>query len=381
MNIDRILCGASAMMLCIMASAQQMPQQLDRKNPDLVRNTRTETRHEIIIPDVCGYRVVKTDLHVHTVYSDGDVTPEFRVKEAWRDGLDALVISDHIEYRPCDGKFSAYLKSDKPESVDLNHSVNLARPTAVDYGMTLIPATEITRSAQKIGHFNALFTTDNNLIPDPDPFVAIQNAKKQGAIVQANHPGWARQDANLTETANRAIEAGLIDGIECYNDNEFYQKSIEDGLNNDLYICAGTDIHSTTAALWGDHGQYRNMTFVLATDTSAEAIKEGLQAKRTLAYGYGDICGRQDLLEQFFLASLEFKVIMTEADGHREILITNKSSLPYCLITDFMTTGLRIEGLSSVRFGLGAGKELTFTVQNMWYGIDKHPVITVKDIK
>lgn len=368
-------------MLPYFASAQQMPQQLDRKNHDLVRNIRTKTRHEIIIPDVCGYKVVKTELHSHTIYSDGDVTPEFRVIEAWRDGLDAIAISDHIEYRPCDGDFAAYLKADKPESVDLNYAVDLVRSLVKGYGLTLIPATEITRKAQTIGHFNALFTTDNNLIPDPDPFVAIQNAKKQGAVVQCNHPGWARRDANLTETARRAISEGLIDGIECYNDNEFYQKSIEDGINNNLYICAGTDIHSTTDALWCDYGQYRNMTFVLATDTSAEAIKEGLLAKRTLAYGYGDICGRQDLLEQFFLASLEFKTNKADEDGYRDILITNKSSLPYYLITDFMSTGIKIEGLSSVLIGLDAGQKLTFTVQNMWYGIDKHPVITVTDLK
>ncbi|MBQ0149324.1 MAG: histidinol-phosphatase [Bacteroidales bacterium] len=381
MNTRRLISCIAAVSSCLIASAQQMSQQQDRSNPDLFRNLRTETRHEIVIPDVEGFKVVKTDLHVHTVYSDGDTSPEFRVKEAWRDGLDALVISDHIEYRPSDAKFAAYLKADKPESVDLNKSVNLARPRAEALGITLIPATEITRSAQEVGHFNALFTTDNNLIPDPDPLQAIRNAKKQGAIVQNNHPGWARHDAKLTSTTLSAISEGLLDGMECYNDAEFYPINIEDAINNNLYVCSGTDIHSTIAHKFGDYGQLRNMTFVLAKDSSAESIKEALLAKRTLAYGFGDICGRQELLEKFFLASMEFKTVSTEKNGKRSILVTNKSSLPYYLITEDMVTGIKVDGMCSVLVSLPAGKDLSFTVQNMWYGLDKHPVIKIDNIQ
>ena len=40
------------------------------------------------------------DFHVHTVFSDGNVWPPVRVAETWRQGLDALAITDHIEYRP-----------------------------------------------------------------------------------------------------------------------------------------------------------------------------------------------------------------------------------------------------------------------------------------
>jgi len=381
MNRMKLLGGIAALSLCLSASAQQMNQQLDRSNPDLVRNTRTGTRHEIIIPDVDGFKVVKTDLHAHTVYSDAETSPEFRVREAWHDGLDAIAISDHIEYRPSEGKFSAFMRSDKPESVDLNHSVNLARRSAGQYGITLIPGTEITRSPREIGHFNALFTTDNNTIPDPDPLVAIRNAKRQGAIVQSNHPGWARNDANLTETTVKAIKAGLLDGMECYNDSEFYQKSIEDAINNDLYVCANTDIHGTTAFEFTDYGVFRNMTFVMAKDASAESIKEALLAKRTLAYGFGDICGRQELLEKFFLASMEFRTISVSDNGSRSILMTNKSSLPYYLIADYMVTGIKIEGLCSVIIHAAADEDPSFTVMNMWYGIGKHPVVTVKGIK
>ena len=54
----------------------------------------------ITFPDVPGYHTLKVDLHMHTVFSDGSVWPDIRVLEAIRDRLDAIAITDHIEYLP-----------------------------------------------------------------------------------------------------------------------------------------------------------------------------------------------------------------------------------------------------------------------------------------
>lgn len=48
-------------------------------------------RNEIRIPDLKGYRTLKCDFHIHTVFSDGTVWPTVRVEEAYREGLDAIV--------------------------------------------------------------------------------------------------------------------------------------------------------------------------------------------------------------------------------------------------------------------------------------------------
>ena len=45
-------------------------------------------------------KTLKCDFHIHTVFSDGKVWPDIRVAEAWQEGLDAIAITDHIEYRP-----------------------------------------------------------------------------------------------------------------------------------------------------------------------------------------------------------------------------------------------------------------------------------------
>ena len=42
-----------------------------------------------------------TDLHMHTVFSDGENTPEEMVREAIRRGLDTVGISDHSHLDPC----------------------------------------------------------------------------------------------------------------------------------------------------------------------------------------------------------------------------------------------------------------------------------------
>ena len=46
-----------------------------------------QDRVEINIPDIPGYRTLKCDFLMHTVFSDGDVWPTVRVQEAWAEGL------------------------------------------------------------------------------------------------------------------------------------------------------------------------------------------------------------------------------------------------------------------------------------------------------
>ena len=58
------------------------------------------SERNIVFPDVEGYVTLVTDLHTHSVFSDGHVWPKIRVGEALRDGLDGLAITEHLEYQP-----------------------------------------------------------------------------------------------------------------------------------------------------------------------------------------------------------------------------------------------------------------------------------------
>ena len=107
MNIfKKSFATVAIMSLATVAFAQpalQAPHPLESAFTD--QNARTE----IIIPQVNGKNVYKADLHIHTIYSDGDVTPDMRVLEAWHDGLDIIAITDHMEYRRIEREMLQYM--------------------------------------------------------------------------------------------------------------------------------------------------------------------------------------------------------------------------------------------------------------------------------
>ena len=77
--MKKLLFLAAALSAACAASAQGY--YTDAYNPDITRHTGriAAQRAEFILPEVNGYNVYKADLHTHSVYSDGDCTPEFRV--------------------------------------------------------------------------------------------------------------------------------------------------------------------------------------------------------------------------------------------------------------------------------------------------------------
>lgn len=76
---------------------------------------KVPVRQQIIIPQVDGLNCYTADLHAHTFYSDGELSPAERVKEAWCDGLDILAMTDHIETRRQERNMLKFLKGYSPE--------------------------------------------------------------------------------------------------------------------------------------------------------------------------------------------------------------------------------------------------------------------------
>jgi predicted metal-dependent phosphoesterase TrpH len=131
-------------------------------------------------PDIDGYRTLKTDLHQHTVFSDGNVWPTIRVMEALRDSLDVISLTEHLEYQPH--------AADIPHP-DRNRSFELvkAMEEAKEHGLLIVHGSEITRS-EPVGHSNAIFIADANPLMVKKPEDAFAAAKKQDAFVFWNHP-------------------------------------------------------------------------------------------------------------------------------------------------------------------------------------------------
>ena len=172
-------------------------------------------RTDIRIPDILGYTTLKCDFHMHTVFSDGNVWPAVRVEEAWLQGLDAISITDHIEYRP-----------HKDDIVsDHNRSFDLAESRAEQMSIILIKGSEITRDMPP-GHLNAIFLEDSNPLDVEDWRDAIRLAHEQGALVFWNHPGWDRQApggvAVWYDEHTNLLEQGLMMGMEVVNYTSYY---------------------------------------------------------------------------------------------------------------------------------------------------------------
>lgn len=351
----------------------------NHKNPSMLDHPTTTSRTEIVTPEVNGYKVIKADFHIHTIYSDGHVDPYYRVLEAWMDGLDALAVTDHIEYRPTESKMIEFLdgnvtKNEVEEgkiAANLNYSTENGIYYAKRFGLTAIHGAEITRSAGTVGHFNVLFTKDNNLIPDPDPLQALRNAHKQGALIQCNHPGWRKTDNEYTPVCEAAIREGLIDGVEIFNTAEFYPDVIDKAVKKGFFIAGGTDIHSVSHMDYASKGYFRNMTLVFAKDASEGSIREALESGRTLAYSYGDIAGSEQLLRDFFNACVSVKVLGVNRKGGKYVQITNRSSFPFVL------NNSTLEGMGSILW-IETGDKMDFKVSNMWFGTEDHPEFTVQ---
>ena len=392
--MKKLLTLAVALAATLSASAQLY--YTDSANKDMLRHNSREGRQrvEMVLPQVRGFNIYKADLHNHTIFSDGSVTPEFRIQEAWHDGLDVIAVTEHVEYRPYEGKMMNFLTGYVPKNVkpansnvirseatdagilsDLNYPVKLYQNAAKAYGITVIPGAEITREPTVIGHYNALFTKDNNTIYAKDPMQSIRNAKAQGAIVMQNHPGWRRTTLDMMEFEEKVYGANLIDGIEIMNGGEFYPRAITRALKNKFFMSSNTDIHGSTAEdyVLGGNG-HRNMTFIFAQENTLEALREAMEAQRTLAYSHGTLAGEQSLLVDLFKASIATKVIQTASSGAKTVLLTNNSSIKYTLRFGNANPVI-LEPFTSIRATSGKDGKLAVKVENMWCGEDAHPVV------
>ena len=364
--MKRILLSAALLSFAAAASAQNYYQ--DAENPDMLRfgDYREPVRKEVVLPcQVGGYNVYKSDLHTHTIYSDGSVTPQFRVKEAWLEGLDVIAVTEHIEYRPFENEFGEYVHADRSKERDLNAAVKVAQKEAVYWDIFIIPGTEITRDGTTVGHFNALFTKDNNKVYDEDPVQAIRNAKAQGSLVMHNHPGWWRTSIDFTEAEKIAYGEGLIDGVEVMNYNEFYPGIIDRVQERGLFIAANTDIHASSAEDFNKYEYMRPMTLIFATERTEAGLREALEAGRTLAFGFNTLCGSEQLLADFFRASVCLKHVSGEA-----YTLTNRSSVPYVLQFGDANP-VHLDPFTTIRIS----GPLQFKVLNMFCGKDSHPVV------
>ncbi len=311
----------------------------------------SQYRNEINIPGFDGYQALKCDFHIHTVFSDGTVWPSVRVQEAWTEGLDVIAITDHIEYRP----FRDIVVSDNDKSYEI------AAEEGERYGIMVIKGAEITRS-KPLGHLNALFISDADALAVDDPLEAIDIADRQGAYIIWNHPGWPDNKSTFYPVHGELIKAGKIDAYEVYNYMESYPLTFDWYAQYGIAPMANTDIHGPVAMDYDcGEGWMRPMTLVFASEKTQEALKEALEAKRTLALFQGNLVGDKEYLSKLVSASLK----TYETAGR--LSVTNISDITYT-----MTLGDDLYIFPTGKTVIISRPEGELTVQNCLWGNGKH---------
>ena len=336
-----------------------------------------------------GSKLLTTDLHTHTVFSDGQVWPSIRVEEADRDNIDALALTEHLEHNP---------KSADIPHPDRNRSYQVAKEVAESRNIEnvlLINGSEITRDMPP-GHVNAVFITDANDLLVDDPVAAIEAANDQGAFVFWNHPSWIPQApdgiSRILPMHEDLIRRGKLHGIEVANGtaDTYSEHALDIALEYDLTVLGTSDIHGLVD--WthdAGHGGHRPMTIVLAEEKSAPALKEALFAGRTVAWNYDDLIGRADNVQtvveacltlepnEYFRRSTVMDVTLAN-DCPMAFTLRNVSTESFQNYSDVV----RVERYDSAPLHVRAEREvsllsLSFEVLNSQIGRRKHLMVTL----
>ena len=303
-----------------------------------------EKRKNIVVPGFDGYQALKCDFHMHTVFSDGNVWPTIRVQEAWRNGLDVMAITDHIEYQP----HTVDMKNNN------NRSYELAKDAADERNLLLIKATEITRQTPP-GHFNALFIGDasaylSGKAETATDWAAIQKPIEQNAFIFWNHPGWKATSIpgsyEWISFVDSLQKVKNLRGIEVFNGTYFYRKALDWAIDKNMTILGTTDVHGVV----GYEYQFsdvanRTMTLVFVKEKSEAGVREALEAGRTVAWSGKYLAGKEELLKKLFNACIEILPPHFAKGGRKSFEIRNNSDLYFEL---------------NLKSGEGTGKVILF---------------------
>lgn len=275
-----------------------------------------DARREIQFPNLPGYQTLACDLHMHTIFSDGQVWPTVRVAEAWRQGLDAISITDHIEYRPY------------KDDVVLKHgrSYELAAGAAKAANLLFIKGAEITRDTPP-GHFNALFLDDIQALDTKEFLDAIKAANAQGAFVMWNHQGWQGEEkGRWMDVHTQMLQNKWLHAMEICNGDEYYPTAHQWAIEKNLTMVGNTDIHAPDLRQASTSADHRTMTLVFAKDRTLAGLKEALFAGRTLVWFKDQLIGREEWLRPLFNACVKVGQPTVRAKNHVIVEVGNLSN-------------------------------------------------------
>ena len=333
-------------------------------------------------PNILGYKTLKCDFHQHTVFSDGDVWPSIRVRESLMDNLDAISLTEHIEYQPHLG--------DIPHK-DRNRSYQIALKEAKDHDLIIVRGSEITRSMPP-GHSNAIFIEDANKLLANDYKDAYREANRQHSFVFWNHPYETPKNDDISflyEANKQLMDSNYIQGIEIVNTHTYSTEALQIAYDKNLTLMGTSDVHGLID--WdyknGPKG-HRPITLVFSKDRSQESIKEALFDRRTVVHFDNTLIGRDSLLVPLIKECLVIKkafyepkslVLSVELENVSSCNFILQNQSPYSLIES--SDLIEIEGKSTMTLHFRTKEKINqlnwiFNVLNAVNAPNKHPLVT-----
>jgi len=289
--------------------------------------SQTRVRTPVKIPDIPGFLTLKCDFHMHTVFSDGNVWPSIRAEEAWRHGLNAIAITDHIEYLPHKG------------DILTNHdrSSEIAKAHGDVLNITVIKGSEITRDMPP-GHLNAIFLKESSTLETETWRQAVSAAYNQDAFIFWNHPRPLGQQKDgigkWYAEHSEMMENNWLHGIEVVNQKQYYPEAHRWCLEKNLTMLSNSDIHDPIQMNFNiAGGEHRPITLVFAKNNTEDAIKEALLSQRTAVYWENKVIGKEEYLTPIFNNSIKIdnEPIVLKEKNRIYVQITNHSEINFKL--------------------------------------------------
>ena len=295
---------------------------------------------ELRFPDLKdGRLVLSVDPHTHSVFSDGHVWPTVRVWEANKDRLDAMAITEHLEYQP-------YRKDiphpDRNRAFELAAKENKKGRERTD--LLLIAGAEITRKYSP-GHVNALFIDDANPLltaktRKEETYLnardALREAKAQQGFMIWNHPAWQNDFPDgvikISKNQQALFDEGLIHGIEVANGEYFNDSSLQVALDHNLTIIGASDIHGLIDYDYDlTAGTHRTVTLAFAEERSVKGIAQALFQKHTVALYDRQFIGREAELRALFNSFVSFERLPSRRKDRQQTTVRIRNAGPIAI--------------------------------------------------
>jgi len=317
---------------------------------NIISKDKSDKPRKLFFPNIDGYQTLISDLHQHTIFSDGLVWPTIRVDEAIYDGVDVISMTEHLEYQPHREDIP---NKDRNRVYHLTKSYadNLNKRKKDDKELIVINGQEITKSMPP-GHINAVFINEANNLLHKDSLTGILEANKQGAFLFWNHPAWPAQRsdgiARLDDYHKYLISNKYLHGIEVVNELYYSEEALQIALDNNLTIMGTSDIHGLIDWKFEipKYG-HRPVTLIFSKSKKLEDIKNALFNGRTVIYYNNLLIGKSINLKPLIEKSLEIFIEEKVNQGYSE---DGESSIVDIKIKNHSSADIILENHSDYTF-------------------------------